>query len=419
MWDNSCFTAAFNLKFNVFIPFIHLSHSLVFIICPTIFLTKIILTLLSLFTSSFFESLLTFLFQAKDNFPYFFSPFKKYITSFLVKCLCCMKAEPLKRSLSFCVCVCVLKAWVVCSNISGLYRGCRSNGVVLCCPTVPGAPPRKVEAEVINSTALRVTWKPPLTLKHHGQIRGYQLVYSRLEKGEPHGQPMIVDVSSPEAQVGTRDTITTTTRWCVHVIHWFHVVEDVRLNRNMAGGQRRYQKKQSPPNVCWSWNDVMKVWNLSRNIRGGGCLSWTLLMSRIYVWFCPFFSLNEGEGVTLRHKLGGLSPHLCVPSSLQPLQGPYKAPISLDSPQVALIVSLSCFCFRLTWFAVWAAFLSYLWSRTCLRRHIFPLLFINPFTSLLNSLLSSYISDDWSFCSWAHHNNEPLAVSMAMKLVCS
>ncbi|XP_039985705.1 protein tyrosine phosphatase receptor type Fa isoform X4 [Xiphias gladius] len=65
---------------------------------------------------------------------------------------------------------------------------------------VPGAPPRKVEVDTLNSTALRVTWKPPLSVKQHGQIRGYQLVYSRLEKGEPHGQPMIMDVSLPEAQ---------------------------------------------------------------------------------------------------------------------------------------------------------------------------------------------------------------------------
>ncbi|XP_028258987.1 protein tyrosine phosphatase receptor type Fa isoform X5 [Parambassis ranga] len=65
---------------------------------------------------------------------------------------------------------------------------------------VPGAPPRKVEAEAVNSTAFRVTWKPPLSLKQHGQIRGYQLVYSRIENGEPHGQPVIVDVSLPEAQ---------------------------------------------------------------------------------------------------------------------------------------------------------------------------------------------------------------------------
>uniref|UniRef100_A0A8C7SEA1 Receptor-type tyrosine-protein phosphatase F n=1 Tax=Oncorhynchus mykiss TaxID=8022 RepID=A0A8C7SEA1_ONCMY len=66
---------------------------------------------------------------------------------------------------------------------------------------VPGAPPRKVEADVLNSTALRVTWKPPLQVKQHGQIRGYQVVYSRLENGEPRGQPSIMDVSLPEAQV--------------------------------------------------------------------------------------------------------------------------------------------------------------------------------------------------------------------------
>lgn len=72
---------------------------------------------------------------------------------------------------------------------------------MLCCAAVPGAPPRKVEADALNSTALRVTWKSPLSVKQHGQIRGYQLVYSRLENGEPHGQPVIVDVSLPEAQV--------------------------------------------------------------------------------------------------------------------------------------------------------------------------------------------------------------------------
>eukprot|EP00063_Salmo_salar_P003803 XP_013978638.1 PREDICTED: receptor-type tyrosine-protein phosphatase F isoform X6 [Salmo salar] len=72
---------------------------------------------------------------------------------------------------------------------------------------VPGAPPRKVEADVLNSTALRVTWKPPLQVKQHGQIRGYQVVYSRLENGEPRGQPNIMDVSLPEAQWNVEDTM--------------------------------------------------------------------------------------------------------------------------------------------------------------------------------------------------------------------
>ncbi|KAM3866278.1 receptor-type tyrosine-protein phosphatase F [Diretmus argenteus] len=65
---------------------------------------------------------------------------------------------------------------------------------------VPGAPPRKLEVEAVNSTAIRVTWKPPLPGKQHGQIRGYQVIFSRLENGEPRGQPNIMDVSLPEAQ---------------------------------------------------------------------------------------------------------------------------------------------------------------------------------------------------------------------------
>ncbi|XP_053738725.1 receptor-type tyrosine-protein phosphatase F isoform X5 [Synchiropus splendidus] len=65
---------------------------------------------------------------------------------------------------------------------------------------VPGAPPRKLEVEALNSTAIRVSWKPPLQLKQHGQIRGYQVIFSRLENGEPRGQPNIMDVALPEAQ---------------------------------------------------------------------------------------------------------------------------------------------------------------------------------------------------------------------------
>ncbi|KAK1164148.1 receptor-type tyrosine-protein phosphatase F-like isoform X4 [Acipenser oxyrinchus oxyrinchus] len=65
---------------------------------------------------------------------------------------------------------------------------------------VPSAPPRKVEAEAINSTAIRVTWKAPLSNKQHGQIRGYQVTYSRLENSEPRGQPLIKDIMLPEAQ---------------------------------------------------------------------------------------------------------------------------------------------------------------------------------------------------------------------------
>ncbi|XP_051929770.1 protein tyrosine phosphatase receptor type Fa isoform X4 [Hippocampus zosterae] len=65
---------------------------------------------------------------------------------------------------------------------------------------VPGAPPRKVEADAVNATAVRVSWKPPLSIRQNGHVRGYQIVYSRMERGDPHGQPLIMDVAHPDAQ---------------------------------------------------------------------------------------------------------------------------------------------------------------------------------------------------------------------------
>ncbi|XP_072366743.1 protein tyrosine phosphatase receptor type Fa isoform X8 [Scyliorhinus torazame] len=66
--------------------------------------------------------------------------------------------------------------------------------------SMPSAPPRKVEAESVNSTTIKVMWKPPVSSKQHGQIRGYQVTYVRLEKGEPQGQPIIKDVMLAEEQ---------------------------------------------------------------------------------------------------------------------------------------------------------------------------------------------------------------------------
>nr|XP_020446894.1 receptor-type tyrosine-protein phosphatase F isoform X5 [Monopterus albus] len=82
---------------------------------------------------------------------------------------------------------------------------------------VPGAPPRKLEVEAINSTAIRVTWKPPLQGKQHGQIRGYQVIFSRLENGEPRGQPNIMDVALPEAQEAIIGGLQSETTYSVTV----------------------------------------------------------------------------------------------------------------------------------------------------------------------------------------------------------
>ncbi|XP_069719042.1 receptor-type tyrosine-protein phosphatase F isoform X10 [Phaenicophaeus curvirostris] len=72
---------------------------------------------------------------------------------------------------------------------------------------VPSAPPRKVEVESVNSTAIRVSWKLPISNKQHGQIRGYQVTYVKLENNEPRGQPVIKDVMLSEAQWRSEDSV--------------------------------------------------------------------------------------------------------------------------------------------------------------------------------------------------------------------
>ncbi|KAM9720208.1 receptor-type tyrosine-protein phosphatase F isoform 13-T14 [Menidia menidia] len=83
--------------------------------------------------------------------------------------------------------------------------------------SMPGAPPRKLEVEAINSTAIRVTWKPPLQVKQHGQIRGYQVIFSRLENNEPRGQPNIMDIALPEAQEAVIGGLHSETTYSVTV----------------------------------------------------------------------------------------------------------------------------------------------------------------------------------------------------------
>lgn len=70
------------------------------------------------------------------------------------------------------------------------------------CPPVPSAPPRKVEAEALNATAIRVLWRSPTPGRQHGQIRGYQVHYVRMEGAEARGPLRIKDIMLADAQVG-------------------------------------------------------------------------------------------------------------------------------------------------------------------------------------------------------------------------
>ncbi|XP_045332969.1 receptor-type tyrosine-protein phosphatase F isoform X26 [Leopardus geoffroyi] len=83
--------------------------------------------------------------------------------------------------------------------------------------SMPSGPPRKVEVEPLNSTAVRVSWKLPVPSKQHGQIRGYQVTYVRLENGEPRGPPIIQDVMLAEAQETTISGLTPETTYSVTV----------------------------------------------------------------------------------------------------------------------------------------------------------------------------------------------------------
>ncbi|XP_029395397.1 receptor-type tyrosine-protein phosphatase delta isoform X20 [Mus pahari] len=66
--------------------------------------------------------------------------------------------------------------------------------------SIPSGPPRKVEVEAVNATAVKVSWRSPVPNKQHGQIRGYQVHYVKMENGEPKGQPMLKDVMLADAQ---------------------------------------------------------------------------------------------------------------------------------------------------------------------------------------------------------------------------
>ncbi|XP_053713426.1 receptor-type tyrosine-protein phosphatase delta-like isoform X22 [Synchiropus splendidus] len=67
---------------------------------------------------------------------------------------------------------------------------------------VPSGPPRGVEVEPVNASAIRVKWRAPLLELQHGQIRGFQVHYVRMNYGEPQGQPLTKDILIEDSQWG-------------------------------------------------------------------------------------------------------------------------------------------------------------------------------------------------------------------------
>ncbi|XP_023191870.1 receptor-type tyrosine-protein phosphatase S-like isoform X6 [Xiphophorus maculatus] len=71
---------------------------------------------------------------------------------------------------------------------------------------VPGAAPRQVDVQPLNSSALRVTWRSVLPRLRQGQIRGYQVHFSRTESGESRTLPRIKDLLLDESQMEEDDS---------------------------------------------------------------------------------------------------------------------------------------------------------------------------------------------------------------------
>uniref|UniRef100_A0AAQ5Y7T3 protein-tyrosine-phosphatase n=1 Tax=Amphiprion ocellaris TaxID=80972 RepID=A0AAQ5Y7T3_AMPOC len=94
-------------------------------------------------------------------------------------------------------------SWYNISMAASTAEGTGPSSLAVLCRTdedVPGAAPRQVDVQQLNSSALRVTWRSVLPRLRQGQIRGYQVHFSRAESGESRNLPRIKDLLLDESQ---------------------------------------------------------------------------------------------------------------------------------------------------------------------------------------------------------------------------
>ncbi|XP_056276531.1 receptor-type tyrosine-protein phosphatase S-like [Pseudoliparis swirei] len=88
-------------------------------------------------------------------------------------------------------------------------EGAGPNSPVVTCRTnedVPGAAPREVDVKPLNSSALRVTWRSVLPRLRQGQVRGYQVHFSRAKRSDSRNLPRIKDLLLDESQMEEADS---------------------------------------------------------------------------------------------------------------------------------------------------------------------------------------------------------------------
>eukprot|EP00064_Thunnus_orientalis_P015749 superscaffoldBa00002984_g15808 len=96
-------------------------------------------------------------------------------------------------------------SWYNITVAASTAKGIGPNSPAVLCRTdedgkMPGAAPRQVDVQPLNSSALRVTWRSVLPRLRQGQIRGYQVHFSRAESGESRNLPRIKDLLLDESQ---------------------------------------------------------------------------------------------------------------------------------------------------------------------------------------------------------------------------
>ncbi|XP_054624648.1 receptor-type tyrosine-protein phosphatase S-like isoform X2 [Dunckerocampus dactyliophorus] len=100
-------------------------------------------------------------------------------------------------------------SWYNITMAASTSEGIGPNSSPVLCRTdedVPGAAPRHVDVQPFNSSALRVTWRSVLPRLRQGQIRGYQVHYSRAVGSESRNLPWIKDLLLDEAQMEEDDS---------------------------------------------------------------------------------------------------------------------------------------------------------------------------------------------------------------------
>uniref|UniRef100_A0A668AKC1 protein-tyrosine-phosphatase n=1 Tax=Myripristis murdjan TaxID=586833 RepID=A0A668AKC1_9TELE len=94
-------------------------------------------------------------------------------------------------------------SWYNITIAASTAAGAGPSSLAVLCRTdedVPGAAPRQVDVRPLNSSALRVSWRSVLPRLRQGQIRGYQVHYSRAESGESRSLPWIKDLLLDDSQ---------------------------------------------------------------------------------------------------------------------------------------------------------------------------------------------------------------------------